>query len=290
METAHVHRTPDGARLAYRRWRCPAPAEHLPLVLIHGAASNLTRWSEFVAETSLKSARDILRLDLRGHGGSVHRGPTGLEIWCDDIAAVLRKEGIVRAVLVGHCLGANVAVAFAARYLDLAGGLVLVEPMLRAALTGKMRRVRWLVPALRVAIGGIRLLNRAGIHRRALESLDLQALDREFRARLAEPGGREALEKRYASLRGDLRIMPTAGFLRDLVETVRPLQLERVRAPVLALLSSGRTFADADRTRDGLTPLADAEICMVESAHWIPTEQPQAMRIAIEDWLKRRGL
>jgi len=290
MEIEHVYETPDGATLAYRHWHCPTSAGSPPLVLIHGAASNLTRWSEFVAETPLKSGRDILRLDLRGHGGSVCRGLTGLEIWCDDIAAILRTEGIARAVLVGHCLGANVAVAFAARHPGPACGLVLVEPMLRAALTGRLRRLRLLEPVLRAAIAGVRLLNRAGIRRRALESVDLQALDREYRARLAEPGGRAALEKRYASLRHDLRIMPTAGFFQDLVETVRPLPLERVRAPALVLLSTARTFADADRTHAELARLANAEIRSVEAAHWIPTEQPRAMREAIEGWLARTGL
>jgi pimeloyl-ACP methyl ester carboxylesterase len=290
METEHVHRTPDGAPLAYRRWHAPSPTGIPPLVLIHGAASNLTRWSEFLAATPLKAGRDILRLDLRGHGASPFRGRAALEIWCNDIAALLRAEAIARAVLVGHCLGANVAAMFAARHPESACGLVLVEPMLRAALSGRMQRVRWLVPFLRIAIAGIRFLNRAGIHRRTLGTLDLQALDREFRARLAAPGGREALERRYASLRDDLRIMPTAGFLQDLVETVRPLPLERVRAPALALLSTGRTFADADQTRAELARLADAEIRTVESAHWIPTEQPEAMRAAIEEWLARRGL
>jgi len=290
MESEHTYQAPDGAALAYRRWRAPSPGGRPPLVLIHGAASNLTRWSEFLAATPLKSGRDIIRLDLRGHGASRFRGATGLEIWCDDIRAILQAEGIARAVPIGHCLGANVAVALAARYPERVAALVLVEPMLRAALTGKLRGVRWLVPLLRVAVAGIHLLNRAGIHRRALDSLDLQALDREFRARLGAPGGHEALARRYASLRDDLRIMPTAGLLQDLLETVRPLPLARVRAPALVLLSTGRMFADADRTRDGLAELPDAEIRLLESADWIPTEQPLAMRAAIEEWLARRGV
>src|SRR2546422_2121475 len=39
----------------------------------HGLGSNLTRWSEFVANTSLRADWDILRPDLRGHGGSLDR-------------------------------------------------------------------------------------------------------------------------------------------------------------------------------------------------------------------------
>lgn len=290
METEHRYRSGDRPAIVYRRWRSPAPTHRLPLLLIHGAASNLTRWSEFVAETRLAAERDLLRLDLRGHGRSVDRGPTSLEIWADDIGGILDEEGIGRAVLLGHCLGASVAATFAARHPARTGGLILVEPTMHAALTGTLGRVRRFAPLLRILIGGIRALNRLGLHRRALHSVDLRALDRAFRARLAEPGGRAALEARYASVREDLRVMPTAAYLQDLVETVRPLPLDRVRAPALVLLSNARTFADAGRTRSELARLAGAEIRTIEAAHWIPTEQPRAMREAIEEWVTRVGL
>ncbi len=290
VETEHRYQSGDRPAIVYRRWRCPAPGGGLPLVLIHGAASNLTRWSELVAETRLAAERDILRLDLRGHGKSIDRGPTSLEIWADDIAGLLDAEGIARAVLLGHCLGASVAVTFSARHPARTGGLILIEPTMRAALTGTLGRVRRFAPLLRVLIGGIRALNRLGLHRRVLDSLDLGALDRAFRARLAEPGGRAALEARYASVREDLRVMPTAAYLQDLVETVRPVPLERVRAPALVLLSNARTFADAGRTRSELARLAGAEIRLVDAAHWIPTERPREMREAIEGWVGRFGV
>ena len=259
-------------------------------MLIHGAASNLTRWSEFVADTRLAAERDILRLDLRGHGRSIDRGPTSLEIWADDIAGILHEQHIDRAVLLGHCMGASVAVTFAERHPERLAGLILIEPTMRAALTGRLGRVRGLTPLLGVLIGGIRALNRLGLHRRELERLDLRALDEAFRARLAEPGGRAALEARYASISEDLRTMPTAAFLQDLIETVRPVPLERVRVPTLVLLSHARTFADADRTRVEIGRLEGADIRTLDAAHWIPTEQPREMREAIEAWFTRTGL
>lgn len=290
VETESCYHAGDRPAIAYRRWRSPAPIDRLALVLIHGAASNLTRWSEFVADTRLAAERDILRLDLRGHGRSIDRGPISLEIWADDIASLLAEQHIERAVLLGHCLGASVAVTFAARHPALTGALILVEPTMHAALTGRLGQVRHFAPLLRVLITGIRALNRLGLHRRTLDSLDLQALDQAFRARLAEPGGRAALEARYASVREDLRVMPTAAYLQDLVETVRPLPLERVRVPALVLLSDARTFADAERTRSELSRLPGAEIRTIEAAHWIPTERPREMREAVEDWLARVGL
>jgi len=288
MDTLHTLIAADGAALAYRRWRAPAAVPPLaPLVLLHGAASNLTRWSEFTEQTHLRETRDILRLDLRGHGQSLYRGRIGLEIWSDDIAAILKQEGCARAILIGHCLGANIAATFAARYPLMTAGIVLVEPMLRDALTGQLRTLHPYLPLLKLAAFLLLAANRLGLYRRRLESLDLRALDREFRARLAEPGGGEALVKRYASPLHDLKIMPSANFLQDLVEVERPLPLEKIRTPFLALLSTGRTFADPDITRALLSRLPQGEIQMLDAKHWIPTEQPQAMRERIEAWCEK---
>jgi esterase len=284
MENAHSLTTVDGATIAYRRRRAATASTGLPLVLIHGAASNMTRWSEFVDETRLADHHDILRLDLRGHNQSVCRGRIGLEIWADDIAAILQQEGISKAILIGHCLGANVAAVFAARHPQQTAGIVLVEPMLRDALTGTLRKLRPYAWLLTLVIFVIHLANRLGLYRRHLETLDLRELDRAFRRRLAEPGGAEALVRRYASPLHDLKIMPSANFFQDLVEVVRPLPLDKIRAPFLALLSTGRTFADPDITRAQLSRLPQGDIRTLEAKHWIPTEQPEAMRDAIEAW------
>lgn len=287
METSHTFTTGDGATLSYRRTAAKHAGGLAPLVLIHGAASNMTRWSEFIELTTLTETRDILRLDLRGHAQSIYRGRLSLEIWCDDIAAILDREAVARAIVGGHCLGANVATQFAARFPARTAGVVLIEPMLRDALTGALRRLRPYVPLLRLAIAVIRLANRLGLYRRHIEPLDLRELDRQFRQRLAQPGGGEALVKRYASPLHDLKIMPSANFLQDLVEVERALPLELLHAPFLALLSTGRTFADPVITQSLLQPLANGETLTLDAKHWIPTEQPQAMRTAIEDWCEK---
>jgi len=285
MDTLLNLNTTDGATLAYRHWRAPSAAQaRPPLVLLHGAASNLTRWSEFTEQTSLRTNHDILRLDLRGHGQSLYRGRIGLEVWCDDIAAILQQQHIGRAILVGHCLGANIAATFAVRHPDMTAGIVLIEPMLRAALTGKLRTLRSFIPLLKLAAWLIRAANRLGLYRRHLESLDLRELDRKFRKVLAGPGGSAALVKRYAAPLHDLKVIPSTIYLQDLIEVERALPLEKIRAPFLALLSTGRTFADPDITRALLARLPQGEIHMLDSKHWIPTEQPQAMCKQIEFW------
>jgi len=285
METLHTWNPTPDVSIFYRRWHAPSPDGTPPLVLVHGAASNLTRWSEFIETTTLRETRDILRIDLRGHGQSVFRGVTNLEIWSDDLASVLDKESISRAFVGGHCLGANVAVMFGSRHSSRTAGLVLIEPMLRSALTGSLARLFSFLPLMISAIAIIRLANRIGIYRRHLPTLDLRELDREFRVRLKDPDGDRALVDRYASPLHDLRIMPAAGFLQDLVEVMRPLPFDQLRAPFLALLSTGRTFSDPRRARSRLDLLPGATIETINAKHWIPTEQPESMRAAIESWL-----
>src|SRR5205814_7783708 len=123
-------------------------------------------WSELVAHTSLKAGWDILRPDLRGHGASLDRRRVGMDEWCADLAALLEVERAPRAVVVGHCLGANVAVEFARRRPDEVAGLVLVEPMPREALRGRLRAAARLWPLPLSPAGLVHPLNAHGIHRR----------------------------------------------------------------------------------------------------------------------------
>jgi pimeloyl-ACP methyl ester carboxylesterase len=281
MEAARNFTTGDGARLAYRLSRPGAPRR--TLVLLHGLASNLTRWSEFVETTRLGAGWDILRLDLRGHGGSLHRGRVGMDVWCDDLTALLAAEGVERAVLVGHCLGADLALWFAHRQPGRVAGLVLIEPMFREALAGTLARVAALRPLLAALALPLRLLAALGLHRRRLAALDLAVLDRAARESMTASGAFP--QARYASPLEDLRSLPTSIYLQDLVAVTGPLpRLASIRTPVLAILSAGGTFSDPETTARLLALLPDCRIVRIAAQHWIPTEQPQAMRAAIEAW------
>jgi pimeloyl-ACP methyl ester carboxylesterase len=255
------------------------------LVLLPGLASNLTRWSEFVATTSLRESWDIVRVDLRGNGLNLHRGRIDMARWCADLAALLDAEASPRAVLAGHCLGANVAIEFASRYPARAAGLVLIEPMLPEALRGHLRMIAHLRPLLRLAVPFALLLNALGLHRRWLPPLDLEALDRKTRAAMAAEHGRAVLVERYASPWLDLRTTPTTVYLQSLLALSGPLpDLTAIRVPVLALLSTGTTFTDPAITERRLAGLAQGRVVRLPAHHWIPTECPVAMREAIDEW------
>lgn len=286
MDRARTLVTPDGVRLAYRLWR-PGPPRRT-IVLVHGLASNHTRWTEFVATTRLRESWDLLRPDLRGFGASLDRGRTGLDEWCRDLEAILAAEGAAPAVLVGHCLGANVMLHFAARVPSATRGLVLIEPMFHQALTGALRlaaRLRFAAAALAALV---RTLNRLGAYRRRLATLDLAELDREARAAMAAAGPAAFPEERFGSALEDVKTTPTAAYLAGLHAVTSPLpDLRTIQVPVLALLSRGGRFGDPALTARLLTALPRGEMRMLEARHWIPTESPTEMRRAIEEWCDR---
>jgi len=278
--------TVESVALHYRLLR--SGADRAPLVLLHGVASNLTRWSEFVENTTLRQCWDLLRVDLRGHGESLTRTPTGMERWSDDLAAILDAERYRRAVLVGHSLGANLAVHVAARHSARVAGLVLIDPVVSGALHGRARWIGRMAPLGRAIAAAVRGFNGLGLHRRRLPALDLRRLDEATRTELLAAGRTDAFVRRYGSPFADLEFVPTAAYLQDVVELVRPLpDLAAIGAPVLALLSKGITFTDLEATARLLRALPRVEIERLDAHHWPLTEQPDAVREAIERWCAR---
>ena len=286
MEQSKALALPDGSTLAYRIQRADTGARRL-IVLLHGLASNLTRWSEFVEHTGLARDWDILRLDLRGHGASFTRGRIGMARWCKDLLDVLDAEGHGAAVLVGHSLGAHLALEFAARHPARVTGLVLIDPAFKPALHGRSRQLARLRPLLWLGVQLGRALNGLGLKRRAIPRRDLRALDETVRRELLQEGLSEEFVRRYSSIRADLRYFPTAHFVQELHEMLRPLPpLASIRMPVLVLLSSGLTYTDPELTRQALAALPRLQIATVDAYHWPLTERPADVRAVIEQWLR----
>jgi len=287
METHRTLHTVEGVTLHYRVQRTESGEPNF-IVLLHGMASNLTRWSEFTEQTTLRQHWNIVRPDLRGHGESFTRGRLNLEIWCRDLLNLLNAEKISRAVLVGHSLGAQVAVHFAASYPDRVQGLVLIDPIFRQALRGKMKWMAIFRPVVAMITPLLLFLNRIGLHRRFIPNRDLRKLDESARAWWNDPHQRHEMIELYSSPWEDLKFFPAVSFLQELLEVLRPLPApEQWPVPLLALLSKGVTYTDPGMTRDWLEKHPHAEIETVDAYHWPLTEKPTDVRNTIERWCER---
>lgn len=105
--------------------------EGVPLVMLHGAymtgtGTGLAGMGDFIAP--LRAGRRIIAPDLQGHGRTADiERPIRYETLADDVAALLRHLGVVRADLFGFSLGGGVALQLAIRHPHLVGKLVVAS-------------------------------------------------------------------------------------------------------------------------------------------------------------------
>jgi len=98
----------------------------VPVVLIHGLGLSGALWNR--VRDGFGPGYQLILVDLRGAGRSRERQreELSLERWADDIGALLRILEIHQPVIVGHSLGASVALKYALERPDDVRALVLI--------------------------------------------------------------------------------------------------------------------------------------------------------------------
>ncbi len=101
------------------------------VVFIHGAGMDHSVWN-LQSRWFAHHGRNVLAFDLPGHGRSGGAPLASIEALADWVEAALGHLGVERAALVGHSMGALVALDGAARHPRRAGALALLgcaQPM-----------------------------------------------------------------------------------------------------------------------------------------------------------------
>ncbi len=102
--------------LYYIEKQPPSADAHAPVVVflhgILGTARNLTRLVEAAAAAGFHA----IALDQRGHGKSPHAAEYSLESFAGDVVAFLDSKNITKAHIVGHSMGARVALTTTGLY------------------------------------------------------------------------------------------------------------------------------------------------------------------------------
>ncbi|MDP8978218.1 MAG: alpha/beta hydrolase [Actinomycetota bacterium] len=122
---------PDGGVLRALRWGGQGPL----VVALHGITQSAMTFQAMAerlvgesGDAGADSDATVVAVDLRGRGGSAGvPGPYGMAAHARDVEAVLDHLGVGEATVVGHSMGAQVAVVFAARYPIRAVRLVLID-------------------------------------------------------------------------------------------------------------------------------------------------------------------
>jgi esterase len=116
-----VLETPRGAFRALE-W----PGEGVPVLLLHGLSGVAEVWEPTVQE--LPANRHIVAIDQRGHGESHPTfGGYAIRAFVADTLAVIDALGLDRPHLVGHSMGARVAIAFVAKFPEVVRSVAIVD-------------------------------------------------------------------------------------------------------------------------------------------------------------------
>jgi pimeloyl-ACP methyl ester carboxylesterase len=114
---------PGGIRLHGQRSGDGEPL----FLLVHGLADNLFVWSQFVASVAAQGS--CVAIDLRGHGGS-QWDPIGhytVALHAADLLLAAEALQLGSFILVGHSIGADVAIHIAATNPERVRALVIVD-------------------------------------------------------------------------------------------------------------------------------------------------------------------
>jgi pimeloyl-ACP methyl ester carboxylesterase len=246
----------DGITMAFGFW----PGTGAPVVGLHGITASYVNFVGVAEE--LAGRRPLLAFDLRGRGDTdkPEAGPFGMAQHGDDVAAAMRGFGLGPSVVVGHSMGAYVAVALAAAHPDLVSALVLVdgglplqappgvapEQMLDIALAPQMARLRATFPSVEAYLDHWRALPPFADGRWNGWVEDYLRYDLGGDAPSYRPKASEA------AVRGDFLDSLDAGLLRD--------RLASLRVPVLLLRA-------AEGFNPGQPPLLPGEVVAAEGGH-----------------------
>jgi len=125
LET-RIHRTRDGAEIAYRVREGPSP-----WLLLHALGCDASMWDDVIA--ALPEETGVVVPELRGHGGStLGWRPPDVELMARDVIEIATRERVTRPAVAGVSMGGYVAMAVAALAPDSARAWAFVSTRARA--------------------------------------------------------------------------------------------------------------------------------------------------------------
>lgn len=262
---------PDGVTLHTLRHGDPAgPA----LVLLHGGGAN-AHWWDAVAPR-LAERFHVVALDFRGHGDSDRPGKRNPGDFQRDLEALLEHLGAPDAVLVGHSMGAHVALA-------------------HAAAPGPSRGPRAVVAVEVARGGGSRERRRMRLALLAARSHPTRAAAVErFRLLPPSPHASEAVRRRLAE--HSVAELPDGrfGYKFDprwfgVPPAPRP-DLARVGAPTLVVRGAESGLLSPEGAAELARELPDARVVEIAGAgHNVHVERPEAFLDAVLPFLAERA-
>ena len=261
----------DGTQLAYRRWG----SHGSPIVLLGGFVEPSWVWNE--TGPILGRAPRVYALDLPTFGYSQRRGPFTLAHWTELVRAFDGRLGLRRPLVVGHSLGAAVAVSMATRSPGAVAGIVLLDgDALPGGGPGWLTDLLvppWFTSLYRLATGW------SWLFRRGLASAW---------GRTARPIPQAAIDQFERPFRVSGTASAFASMLGHGIQGVSTATLAAVRVPALVVWGSKDTVDSVSAGRRTAETMHAPFVEIPGAGHLSMLEQPALVARAIERLARRR--
>lgn len=247
-----------GVRLLWREDGAGAP-----LLLLNSVGCDLTLWDAVMPR--LKGYR-VLRMDMRGHGGS--DSPPGdytLEQIAADALAVLDAAGVEKAAVCGLSLGGMTAMTLAL------AAPARVSSLILACTSAQMDRASW-----NARVETVRARGMAAIVDAVMERF----FSEDFRRDHAPEA--EIIRAHFLALNAE-GYAGCCAAIRDMTLLDR---IGKITAPTLIVCGS-RDIATPFEGHGAeiLKRMAQAKVRIVPAAHIAPVEMPDAFAVLLRDFL-----
>ncbi len=228
------------------------------LIFIHGSGGDHSLWSFQYAK--LHKDFNIVGVDLPGHGGSEGKGESDITEYTNWVKKLLDALCLPNAVLVGHSLGAAIALNFAADFAPLLKGVVAVGGGLKMPVNPSIFELLRTSPET------------------AFELMCKFSLAKESRAIFTEPLKKSMAAANVEALYNDLAACDKI----DLTQEVKKLRL-----PALILCGTEDKMTPPGLSEQITAGISDARLCLIEGAgHMVMMEKAQEFNEALNSFVQ----
>jgi pimeloyl-ACP methyl ester carboxylesterase len=230
------------------------------LVFIHGSGGNHSAWSHQYGR--LQKKYNIVAINLPGHGCSGGKGEKDVRRYCVWVKKLLDVRDLNGAVLVGHSLGAAIALRFAINYQQEIAGIVLAGSGM------KMPVNPFFLELLKT--------NPPEVPAEVIELICKYSLAKENRTKFFSPLQKSISQSKVEVLYGDL----SACNNLDLTE-----EIDKINVPALVICGAEDKMTPPDFSLQLAAGISGAKLEIVEGAgHMVMLERPAEFNASLDQF------
>lgn len=255
--------------MAELHYRIHGPRDAPVVLLAHGFPFDGMMWTKQIGPLTAAGFRVVVP-DLRGFGRSEPQPDASMDAMADDLVALLDRERIETAIVVGFSMGGYVALSFAVRFQHRLRALVLCDT--RAEPDGEEARAKRYETIADVKARGVQVVASAMMSKLVTT------------AALAE---RAALVSEVREMMLRQSVAGVVAALAGLAERPdRQTQLAGIAVPTLVMVGADDTVTPVAASEALAAGIPGALLAVIPgAAHLSPMEQPQTFNRLLVDFL-----